>query len=66
MGKHDDKTDRDLLITLVEGFEWLKADVQDNKGDIERHEGRLASLEQWKWTLAGGLIVVGILVKVFL
>lgn len=38
-----------------------KAIQEDLKKDLEKIDGRVSSLEQWKWYVIGGAVVVGFL-----
>jgi len=38
-----------------------KAIQEDIKKDLEKIDGRVSSLEQWKWYVIGGAVVVGFL-----
>ena len=39
-----------------------KAIQEDLKKDLDKIDGRVSSLEQWKWYVIGGAVVVGFLI----
>lgn len=48
---NDNQTDHDLLIRMDEKLELI---IKDNKD----HESRIRSLEQFRWQLVGGILVL--------
>jgi len=53
------KSDRELLILLVQSHLDIKKDLYGNgqRGKLSEIFRRLRSLETWKWMLTGALVV---------
>lgn len=63
-------SDHDILIILHTNVGNLAKSVQDLKDGtsltISDHENRIRSLEQFKWLLTGGLILLQIIEGIFI
>lgn len=60
--EHFSRADRDLLVTMHEQIKGIKSDIKDLKdgtsAKLNDHENRIRSIEQFKWQLIGGLLVL--------
>ena len=58
-------TDHDLLIRVAERIEAVCVDVIDTRAELRAQNGRVRSLENWRYLLAGGLTVLLFILGVF-
>jgi len=58
-------TDHDLLIRVAERIEAVCVDVAGTRHELQAQNGRLRSLENWRYLLAGGLTVLLFVLGVF-
>ena len=58
-------TDHDLLIRVAERVEAVYIDVAGTRHELQAQNGRVRSLENWRYLLAGGLTVLLFVLGVF-
>jgi len=59
-----DTDDRQLLVRIDERVNAILEKLEVGEQRMNDHSKRIRALEGWRWFLAGGLVLMGFLIRV--